>query len=184
MAARMVCAECPSERCQWVYRRTVVRNRCSAGVPSPWPLPVERGCGTQETVVVARHLSQLPDGSRVVLDLCPAGRYLVAERVGFEPTVEVAPYNGFRDRRLRPLSHLSVCGVEACCNRAVPPRCGVAGTPLRLTSDRKIVRVTRALGKPPAGGATVSMLLRIGSAPTLRRETPMLGCASRGRACP
>ena len=31
----------------------------------------------------------------------------LAERVGFEPTVEVAPYNGFRDRRLRPLSHLS-----------------------------------------------------------------------------
>ena len=31
----------------------------------------------------------------------------VAERVGFEPTVGVTPYNGFRDRRLRPLSHLS-----------------------------------------------------------------------------
>ena len=108
---------------------------------------------------------------------------VMAERVGFEPTVEVAPYNGFRDRRLRPLSHLSV-GAEACCNRAVPHALRCRGTRLRLTSDRKIVRVTRALGKPPAGGTTVSMLLRIGSVPTLRRETPMLGYASRGRACP
>ena len=37
----------------------------------------------------------------------------LAERVGFEPTVEVAPYNGFRDRRLRPLSHLSALGNGA-----------------------------------------------------------------------
>ena len=47
----------------------------------------------------------------------------MAERVRFEATVEVAPYNGFRDRRLRPLSHLSTYGAEA-----VPPRGTIAGT--------------------------------------------------------
>ena len=31
----------------------------------------------------------------------------LAERKGFEPLVEETPYNGFRDRRLQPLSHLS-----------------------------------------------------------------------------
>ena len=37
----------------------------------------------------------------------PIFKAKVAERVGFEPTVELTPYNGFRDRRLQPLSHLS-----------------------------------------------------------------------------
>ena len=31
----------------------------------------------------------------------------VAERVGFEPTVPETGTNGFRDRRLQPLGHLS-----------------------------------------------------------------------------
>ncbi len=34
-----------------------------------------------------------------------------AERVGFEPTVTITGYNGFRDRPDRPLRHLSVCRV-------------------------------------------------------------------------
>ena len=33
----------------------------------------------------------------------------MAERGGFEPPNGKYPVNGFRDRRLRPLSHLSVC---------------------------------------------------------------------------
>ena len=32
---------------------------------------------------------------------------LLAERVGFEPTVRREPYNGFRDRPVQPLRHLS-----------------------------------------------------------------------------
>ena len=30
-----------------------------------------------------------------------------AEREGFEPPMEVTPHNGFRDRRIQPLCHLS-----------------------------------------------------------------------------
>ena len=31
----------------------------------------------------------------------------MAERLGFEPRIRVTPDNGFRDRRIRPLCHLS-----------------------------------------------------------------------------
>ena len=30
-----------------------------------------------------------------------------AEREGFEPSISVSRYNGFRDRRIQPLCHLS-----------------------------------------------------------------------------
>ena len=42
---------------------------------------------------------------RMVVEGC--GQGLLAERVGFEPTIP-KEYTGFRDRRFRPLSHLSV----------------------------------------------------------------------------
>ena len=31
----------------------------------------------------------------------------MAERMGFEPTIDVATYNGLANRRLQPLGHLS-----------------------------------------------------------------------------
>ena len=34
--------------------------------------------------------------------------FVLAERVGFEPTVTRKGYNGFRDRPNRPLWHLSI----------------------------------------------------------------------------
>ena len=47
-----------------------------------------------------------------------AAGLLAAERVGFEPTEPHKRFNGFRDRRLRPLGHLSV-------NRQQPPTGGI-----------------------------------------------------------
>ena len=35
----------------------------------------------------------------------------LAEGVGFEPTVDVTAYNGFKDHRLQPLSHPSTCSI-------------------------------------------------------------------------
>jgi hypothetical protein len=39
--------------------------------------------------------------------LLPAAVFEVAERGGFEPPVPLTQNNGFRDRRIRPLCHLS-----------------------------------------------------------------------------
>jgi hypothetical protein len=36
----------------------------------------------------------------------------MAERGGFEPPVEVSPYDGLANRCFRPLSHLSVEALE------------------------------------------------------------------------
>ncbi len=36
-----------------------------------------------------------------------AGSFYLAERVGFEPTVARLDHNGFRDRPIQPLWHLS-----------------------------------------------------------------------------
>ena len=41
-------------------------------------------------------------------DRCRARRLILAERVGFEPTVHVATYDGLATRCLRPLSHRSI----------------------------------------------------------------------------
>jgi hypothetical protein len=38
--------------------------------------------------------------------------FSLAERQGFEPWVRIAPYNAFRVRRLRPLSHLSMPSIN------------------------------------------------------------------------
>ena len=50
-----------------------------------------------------------PPSERAPLDR-PAGlrQPISTERGGFEPPMELAPHNGFRDRRLQPLGHLSL----------------------------------------------------------------------------
>jgi hypothetical protein len=37
----------------------------------------------------------------------------MAENGGFEPPIELSPYNGLANRRLQPLGQLSVCVAEA-----------------------------------------------------------------------
>ena len=70
--------------------------------------------------------------------------HLVAERVGFEPTVPVR-YSGFRDRPIQPLSHLS--GFAAWRN-------SVDSTP--ADADRRSAAISAASGRSPDTSARQS----------------------------
>jgi hypothetical protein len=44
----------------------------------------------------------------------------MAENGGFEPPIELSPYNGLANRRLQPLGQLSVCVAVSICLSAMP----------------------------------------------------------------
>jgi hypothetical protein len=75
---------------------------------------------------------------------------LMAENGGFEPPIELSPYNGLANRRLQPLGQLSVCVAVSICLSAMP---GCGNYSLRLGEEDKVLQddaVNLALSKAKA----------------------------------
>jgi hypothetical protein len=62
---------------------------------------------------------------------------VMAENGGFEPPIELSPYNGLANRRLQPLGQLSVCVAVSICLSAMP---GCGNYSLRLGEEDKVLR--------------------------------------------
>jgi hypothetical protein len=61
----------------------------------------------------------------------------MAENGGFEPPIELSPYNGLANRRLQPLGQLSVCVAVSICLSAMP---GCGNYSLRLGEEDKVLQ--------------------------------------------